>query len=149
MKKLLPLVFALVTLLSCDNDEKVDCSTVLCAGPSVLALEILQNGENIFDNGVSAEDISFLGNFPEGYELQIEVSNYNGGTKLLFVQQIDWEVGTYNFRLAVDSVESPPLSLTIALSTGDCCGGIPQVSQFEVDGVALANPQVVSTIILE
>ena len=146
MKKLLPLVFVLVNLLSCDDDEKVDCSTVLCAGPSVLTLEILQNGENIFENGVSAEDISFLGNFPEVYELQIEESNYNGGTKLLFVQQIDWEVTIYDFRIIVNSAQSPELSTNIGLSEGDCCGGIARISAFEVNGAILENPNQVVTL---
>lgn len=149
MKEFVLLLFIFMVCHSCDEDSDVDCSVVLCAGPATLAFEVLENGQNVFDTGATIDDIIISGNFPESYEFQVEESNYNGGTPLLFVQQIDWEVRTYDFNLVVDSEQGPELAVTISLSTGDCCGGIAEISQFEVNGTILENPNQVVTIELE
>ena len=147
MKKSLLPVLLLSMLFSCNETDDVDCSAVLCTGPATLAFEVLQNGQNVFDDpSVSTEDIRIIGSFPSAYEFQVEASNYNGGTNLLFVQQIDWEIRTYNFNLVINSIQSEDVSVTIALSTGDCCAGIPQISQFTVNGAILENPNRVVTL---
>lgn len=150
MKKLISVIFLFLLFPSCDEGNSVDCSTVLCAGPATLAFEVLQNGQNVFEDEMSSTDnISITGNFPDTFEFLIAESSYNGGTVLLFVQQINWEVSRYNFQLVIDDVSSQELSTSIALSTGDCCGGIPQISQYTVDGTALENPNRVVTLNLD
>ena len=150
MKKVLPFLIALCLFYSCDDTTSVDCSTVLCAGPATLVFEVLVNGENVFDTGMmDAEDVSISGDFPDAFELQVEESNYNGGTRLLFVEQIQWEVRNYNFQIEVNAAQSEALSVSIQLSDGDCCGGIPQISSYRVNTTTLDNPNQVVTINLQ
>ena len=146
MKKSILLVFLFTLVLSCEN---VECDAVSCLGPATLAFEILQNGQNVFENGTSVDDINVTGNFPETFDLRVEESNYNGGTLLLFVEQIQWEVRNYNFQIEVNTAQSEALSVSIQLSDGDCCGGIPQISSYRVNTTTLDNPNQVVTINLQ
>ena len=146
MKKSILLVFLFTLVLSCENES---CDTVSCVGPATLAFEILQDGQNIFDNETSVDDITLSGNFPETFELRVEESNYNGGTQLLFVEQIQWEVGNYNFQIVANAAQSEALSVNIELSEGDCCAGIARISSFRVNTTVLENPNQVVTLNLE
>ena len=147
MKRLISLVLLLLVFFSCDENNLVDCSAVFCAGPSILVFEVLQNGQNVFENELFSKDnITITGDFPSTFEFQIEESSDNDGTILLFVKKIDWQTGTYDFQLMVDDFKSQELSTSIVLSTGDCCGGIPQISEYTINGTSLENPNQVVTI---
>ena len=150
MKKPIYLVLIISLLFSCD-EETVDCSTVLCAGPPNLVFELLLNGENVFDKAVfTSEDISISGSFPEGFEINVRETNFkNTRTRLLYIERIAWEVDTYDFNLDIGDEYSYPLSVAIQLSSGSCCGGIPQIRSYLVDGESQENPNLVQTLNLE
>ena len=148
-KQIFPLLL-LSLVLSCDEDT-IDCSTVLCAGPPNLVFELLLNGENVLDaNLFSEEDIAIGGTFPDSFELNVNETNFkNSRTRLLFIDRIAWEVSTYDFNLNIGSEYSHNLRVEIQLSTGSCCGGIPRISSYQVDGISQENPNQVQTLNLE
>lgn len=121
---------------------------MLCAGPPNLAFEVILNEENVFEEGIyTVDDISLTGNSPVGTELRVGETNFGNRTaQLLYLENIDWEVTTYNFGLNIGDDHSANLEVEIALSTGACCGGIPQIKNYEIDGVIQVNPNSVVTL---
>ncbi len=150
MQKKVCILLFLSLFLSCDEND-IDCSTVLCAGPPNLVFELLLNGENVFDENLfTAEDISISGTFPDSFELGVNETNFkNSRTQLLFIESIAWQVNTYDFNLNIGSEYSHNLRVEIQLSTDSCCGGIPRITSYQVDGISQENPNQVQTLNLE
>lgn len=146
-KSLLTLLFVSLSF-SCQDDESVDCSTVLCVGPPSLLFEVLLNGENVFEEGIyTVDDVSLTGNTPAGMELRVGETNFGNRTvQLLYLENIDWEVTSYDFILQIATHDSTELMVEIQLSSGQCCGGIPQIINYQIDGTIQVNPNSVATL---
>lgn len=141
------LFFILATLFCCD-DTSEDCSTVLCEGPPNLVFEVLLNGDNVFDEGIfSVADVSLTGNSPNSTEIIVNETNFkNTRTQLLFLERMDWEVTRYDFNVNIGNDNVVNLIVTIELSSGGCCSGIPRIVNYQIFGILQENPNLVATI---
>ncbi len=127
------LLFAL--LLSC-NDDELDCSAVLCVGPPVLLIEILEDGENVIENDTySIEDISISGTDQETFILEIRTWTSLEEITGLFVNNQEWLPQVYELTLNLGTDFSIPMTIDIERSaSGGCCGGIPRIDEITVNG---------------
>ena len=129
----------ILLLLACSNTDE-DCSTVSCLGPPTLLFEILLDGENVFEtNTLVLKDFSLSGNSPAEIELNLRETNFDNRTSsLLYLENANWEVQVYDFNLVIENHNSVNLVIEIRLSEGPCCGGIPRIENYTING----TPQV-------
>lgn len=136
MKKQLILVFTLLLILSCD-ENRIDCSTVLCAGPPVFLFEMISNDENVLENGAYIlETISVTGTDEASLVLEI-ITVQTGSREITSLQlnNVSWEPQLYELTLNLGADFSIPLAIDIGLSEAEsCCGGIPRVTAVSIDG---------------
>ncbi|MEP0265649.1 hypothetical protein [Dokdonia sp.] len=81
MRRLIFILFISASLIQCDSDDDLDCSTVLCAAP-VLTFELIDTDTNV----------SILANIPNGGTLDGLVITNNEDNNELVVNQ-DYFIG--------------------------------------------------------
>ncbi|MEO0573339.1 MAG: hypothetical protein AAF039_16665 [Bacteroidota bacterium] len=149
IKNVISILILLVTLISCDKEEELDCSAVDCIGFPSLAFEILENGTNVFEQNIfSEEDLSFSGNTPNPAELSIQ-EGFLGleSTQLLIMTSFAWEETTYDFNINIGDAHVANLIVEIEDSpSGGCCGGIPLIKSLILDGEIITSPYQVLTL---
>ncbi|WP_445384155.1 hypothetical protein ACT6NV_09045 [Robiginitalea sp. IMCC44478] len=136
MKKQLILVFTLLLILSCD-ENRIDCSTVLCAGPPVFLFELISNDENVLENRTyTLETISVTGTDEASLILEIQpVQTGSGEITSLQLNNPTWEPQVYELTLKLGADFSIPLVIDMGLTEAEsCCGGIPVVNAVSIDG---------------
>lgn len=136
MKKGIFLYLLLVLILSCD-ENRINCSTVLCAGPPVFQFEIIGNNENVLENGTyPIEDISITGTDEGSLLLEIRILQFGSGeVTSLIVDNPSWSPQLYELTLLLGTDFSIPLEINMDLSEAEsCCGGIPEVRSIAIDG---------------
>ena len=142
LKKTIPYIVIIALLFSCSDDE-VDCSAVDCIGFPSLAFEILENGENVFEQDLfSIEDVSLSGTVPDPSELVIQEGFFGPeSTQLLIMTSFAWEETTYDFTINIGNSYTANLIVVIEDSpSGGCCGGIPLIQSLELNGEAVTRP---------
>ncbi|WP_445381310.1 hypothetical protein [Robiginitalea sp. IMCC43444] len=136
MKKQLILIFTLLIILSCD-ENRIDCSTVLCAGPPVFFFELNSNGENVLENDTyTLDNISVTGTDEASLVLEIRpIQTVSGEVASLVLNNPSWEPRAYELVLNLGADFSVPLSIDMGLTEVEsCCGGIPVVNAISIDG---------------
>ena len=147
LRYLLSYCLPILWLLACSNTDE-DCSTVSCLGPPTLLFEVLLDGENVFEtNTLALEDFSLSGNSPSNIELDIRETNFgNTTTSLLYLENASWEVQVYDFSLEIENYNPVNLVIEIRLSEGPCCGGIPRIESYTINGTPQASTGNVVTL---
>lgn len=152
MKKLALIVLIFAAIISCNEDngqDGIDCSLVDCIGFPSLNFELLNQGENVFEeNLLAVEEISFTGNFPDPIELTtFEVFLGERETEILFLSSFAWEEGTYNFNINIGTEFTSEVVVEVEESPkGECCGGIPFFKSLLIDGEVIQNPNEITTL---
>lgn len=148
VEKSLLLFFTISLVISCQSDESVDCSTVSCIGPPNLVFEVILNGENVFEEEIYTEqDVSLSGNTPNFENITVRETNLGDRTtQLLYLENSNWDVITYDFILDIANEYTTNLIVEIELSSGSCCGGIPLIKDYQIDGVIQVNHYSVVTL---
>ncbi|ASV30972.1 hypothetical protein [Maribacter cobaltidurans] len=136
MKKYFLLLLATGLSLSCE-ENKIDCSLVLCEGPPVFLFEVLENGENVIENDTyPIETISIVGTDSNTFILEIQTWQTGDGEKTgVVVDNQNWEPKLYDIDLNLASDVSIPIQINMGLGEAEgCCGGIPRVSAVFING---------------
>jgi hypothetical protein len=136
MKTYISLLLTFGLLLSC-NDDAIDCSTVLCAGPPVFFFKILNNGEDVIENGsYSIESISISGTDEDSFILEIRTWQTSSEEITgVFINNESWMPQTYEMTLSLGTDFSIPIDIEIGLTEAEsCCGGIAVVDGIVIDG---------------
>ena len=136
MKKYFVLLVAFGLSLGCE-ENKIDCSLVLCEGPPVFLFEVLENGENVIENDTyPIETISIVGTDSSTFILEIQTWQTSDGEKTgVVVDNQSWEPKLYDINLNLASDVSIPIQINMGLSEAEgCCGGIPRVSAVFING---------------
>ena len=77
----------------------------------------------------------------------VRIVNFgNEMATLLFLENAQWEAQVYEFELNFEGYRTVDLTISIQLSTGDCCSGIPRIESYELDGNIQSNLGNVVTI---
>ncbi|GMN11189.1 hypothetical protein MTsPCn9_21060 [Croceitalea sp. MTPC9] len=134
IKRFYPILFLLLLCFQCDEGIE-DCATVLCAGPPVIVMEILANGENVFENETySIEDVTIEGT--NANDITLSLFEDENSNTLLILENFNWEIGSNEYDLNFSSDTSIALQIEIFQSgPGGCCGNIPILDGFRVNDV--------------
>ncbi|MDC6388803.1 hypothetical protein PP182_08925 [Maribacter sp. PR1] len=136
MKKYFVLLFALGLSLGCE-ENKIDCSLVLCEGPPVFLFEVMNNDKNVIENGTySIDDITIDGTNANIFILVIQTWETASGEKTgVVLDNNSWEPKVYKINLNLASDFKIPIEIDMGLSEAEsCCGGIPRVNGIVIDG---------------
>ena len=152
MKKYFVLLVAFGLSLGCE-ENKIDCSLVLCEGPPVFLFEVLDNGENVIENDTyPIETISIVGTDSNTFILEIQTWQTGDGEKTgVVVDNKNLEPKLYDKNLNLASDVSIPIQINMGLGEAEgCCGGIPRINGMVIDGERqLLNNGIYFTINLE
>jgi len=155
MKKCIGILIVLILQISCSEDAATDnqlaCS---CIGPDVIALEVLQNGSNVFEDEIYALNEVFISEEnPRDFVISLQEWDFSlDGSDLrsiLIVDHRDWEERDYTFSLNISEDFIFPVGLEIIRSEGECCGGIALFENFEFNGVVQGSGTDVITLNLD
>ena len=135
-------LFALLVLslnfLGCNvNGNDDECANVLCAGPAVLAFEVLQDMDNVFANGTFSQiDVTLSGEISG--DLSVTLGGLTSGEPegILFISNNNWMEGPSTFTISLPGNQSITVQVEIENSEGNCCGGIPLLASATVNGVS-------------
>ncbi|MEM9364207.1 MAG: hypothetical protein AAGA43_16315 [Bacteroidota bacterium] len=141
LKKGLYLILLVLLTFSCDETE-VECSTVVCAGPQSIALELLLNGENVFLNDTyTIEDVRLLGSNSSDFVLLLSSFDLMEDDSILFLGLSSFRAKNFIFSLDLGSDFLIDFDVQTELnSSGGCCGGIPFYTSIKINGVEQELP---------
>ena len=139
-----------ILCLACNDDDRTDCSLVLCAGNDPVRLELLINGENaLADRTYTLDNISVSGDIDEEFTIRV-LTGLRGATEaLLEVSDPDWTPGTYSLNLQLGTDRTIPLTAEFRASTGPCCGGFRILEMLSSPGIEVLDKDGFFTLVLE
>ena len=127
IKRIYPALFLLLLCFQCEEDIEgiEDCAAVTCLANAEVVLEVLEDGENIFENGAySLEDVTIEGDNTDDLELTLFV-NQDSKT-LLQLRNSNWQLGLNVHNLNFENDVSIGLQIDISFigEAGGCCGKV-------------------------
>ena len=130
MKKLTSffLLLSSLILISCANEDDVDCSQVSCLVPGILFEFVDENtNENLIENGsIEAADIKFNVSSVQASQVRIEE---RAGQVYLFLS--NWPEGEHEVELLLDSRSLLELEISTDNTETDCCSGV-EITDLEI-----------------
>ncbi|TAI48106.1 hypothetical protein [Flagellimonas allohymeniacidonis] len=129
------------TILLCASfccDEQTDCAAVLCAGPPVIGLEVLSDGQNIFESDIyDLQDVTLEST--EASDFLVSLATYQNmdgeEVTVLVLDNAQWNSQAYDITLNFSLEATANLEIQIGSSPiGGCCGGIPTLENLLIDG---------------
>ncbi|MBD0777331.1 hypothetical protein HPE56_05970 [Maribacter sp. ANRC-HE7] len=124
-------------LLSCE-DDKNDCSAVLCLGSPSIGMEIIADGSNVFSDGnYSLEDITMEGETALETNLHLVSDLDSAQNPILFLQNPEWAEGNYSYTLLIGNDTRFELKATfieLEAVNSSCCGNVAFLQNLEIDG---------------
>ncbi|MEM9077573.1 MAG: hypothetical protein AAGC43_11055 [Bacteroidota bacterium] len=141
LKKLLYVILLILFTFSCDETE-IDCSTVSCAGPQFIALELLLDGENVFLNETyTIEDIRLLGSNSSDFTLFLSSFDTMEDDSILFLELSSFRASNFMFSLDLGTEFLIDFDAQTELTSSEgCCGGIPFYTSVKINGVEQELP---------
>ncbi|QBA64952.1 hypothetical protein [Muriicola soli] len=123
MQRILVVLFFCLSLSSCNEENNIDCSLVLCAANDSINLELIADGENVISNGTyTLENIVVAGNSSEELEIRVFPDTQGATTGLLEISSFDWQAGTYIYTISLDTDYEFNLEVTFSTTNDPCCG---------------------------
>lgn len=127
-----------LSFIFCCEDDKIDCSAVLCLGPPSIGLDIIADATNVFSNGTyTLDDVTIVGETTTGTILSLESDLDNTQNPILFVQNPDWTEGKYSYTLLIGNDSQFELKATfieLEAVNSSCCGNVAFLQNLEIDG---------------
>ncbi|MDC6365674.1 MULTISPECIES: hypothetical protein [Flavobacteriaceae] len=154
MKKVfIPFILLVTCFTSCLNDDDViDCSTVLCEASSGFYLEIIKNGEDVFANGTyTKEDVSIVGQDSEDLIIDV-LTDLPGKTEaLLNFINVNWSKGPYEYTINLGTEDSFQITGEFAQEgkASDCCGILVFVETIAIQGASITDESGIYTVTLD
>lgn len=140
-----PFLLFLIALCSFScNEDDIDCSTVDCAGPPFVGIEILLDGQNVFLNETYAlEDVTLSGISNNDIDTFLSSFDSVDENSILFLNIRSFRAEDLQFTINLGNDFMISMVIATELSpSGGCCGGIPFLTNVQINGVQqdLSNP---------
>ncbi|WP_273274284.1 hypothetical protein [Maribacter polysiphoniae] len=127
-----------LSFIFCCEDDKNDCSAVLCLGSPSIGFDIIADGSNVFSDGnYSLEDITIEGETALETNLYLLSDLDSNQNPILFIQNPDWTEGNYSYTLLIGNDSRLELKATfieLEAVNSSCCGNVAFLQSLEIDG---------------
>ncbi|WP_350290061.1 hypothetical protein [uncultured Croceitalea sp.] len=133
-KKILIGSILLCASLCCPEENDYDCAVVSCPSSVTVAIEVLANNENVFENETyTLEDITIEGD--NSSDLQLSLFENEDSITLLLLENSNWQLGSNTYTLNFPDSALIVLQIDI-FSSGDvgCCGDTPLLDGLQING---------------
>lgn len=123
MPRIILLTLLCFAFTSCSEENKIDCSLVLCAANESINLELIADGENVISNGTyTLQNIEVSGNSSEELEIRVFPNTQGSTTGLLEISSFDWQAGTYFYTISLGTDYEFDLEVSFSTTNDSCCG---------------------------
>ncbi|MRX62572.1 hypothetical protein [Maribacter luteus] len=140
LKKIFIGLLFLSFIFSCE-DDKTDCSAVLCLGSPSIGFDILANGTTIFSNGdYTLDNITIEGETAMETNISLVSDLDSTQNPILFIQNPNWTEGEYVYTVHLGNEELFQMKATFIKSeaqNNSCCGNVAIVQSLEINGSPL------------
>ncbi len=137
LKKILIGILFLSFVFSCE-DDKIDCSAVLCLSSPSIGFDILTDGTNVFSNGnYTLNSVTIAGETAMETNISLESDLDSTQNPILFMQNPKWTDGEYTYTVHLGNDELFQMKATFIESeakNSSCCGNVATVQSLEING---------------